>query len=109
MRRPRPAFSAPGGQRDLDDLARRGVEPRARPVGHGGVDHHRFLDALDAACELLAEHPLIGRLRPALPEGVRSFPLGNYLIFYVPAADGIDVVRVIYGGRDLPGAFSGKI
>jgi len=27
------------------------------------------------------------------------------LNFYTPAADGIDVARVIYGGRDLPGAF----
>jgi toxin ParE1/3/4 len=70
------------------------------------VAAHRFLDALDAACELLAEHPLIGRLRPTLAEGVRSFPIGNYLIFYTPAADGIDVARIIYGGRDLPAAFT---
>lgn len=67
---------------------------------------HRFLDALDAACELLAEHPLIGRQRPTLAQGVRSFPIGNYLIFYMSAADGIDVARVIYGGRDLPEEFT---
>jgi len=65
----------------------------------------RFLDSLDATCELLAEHPRIGRARPELSEELRSFPIGNYLIFYIPAADGIDVARVIYGGRDLPGMF----
>ena len=67
------------------------------------ADH--FLDALEAACKLLAEHPLIGRPRAELAENLRSFAVGNYLIFYVPAPHGIDVVRVIYGGRDLPGIF----
>ncbi len=66
----------------------------------------RFLDALDETCELLAEHPLIGRSRPTLGESLRSFPIGNYLIFYTPSPDGIDVVRVIYGGRDLPAMLS---
>ena len=65
----------------------------------------RFLDSLEATCELLAEHPLIGRPRPELADGLRSFPVGNYLIFYVAAADGIDVARIIYGGRDMPGVF----
>jgi toxin ParE1/3/4 len=69
------------------------------------VAAHRFLDSLEKTCELLAEHPLIGRPRPELGENVRSFPVGNYLIFYVPRAGGVDIARVIYGGRDLPGAF----
>ena len=67
------------------------------------VAAHRFLDALEEACELLAQHPLIGRTRPELAGHLRSFAVGNYLVFYMPAPHGIDVVRVIYGGRDLPG------
>jgi toxin ParE1/3/4 len=70
------------------------------------VAAHRFLDALEETCELLAAHPHIGRSRSELGEGVRSFPIGNYLIFYVPAPHGIDVARVIYGGRDLPDVFN---
>ncbi|MEI9961591.1 MAG: type II toxin-antitoxin system RelE/ParE family toxin [Limisphaerales bacterium] len=66
---------------------------------------HHFLDSLEETCELLAEHPLIGRSRAELGKGLRSFPVGNYLIFYTPTVDGIDVIRVIYGGRDLPGIF----
>ena len=69
------------------------------------VAAHRFLDSLESTCELLAEHRLIGRPRPELADGLRSFPVGNYLIFYTAAADGIDVARIIYGGRDLPGVF----
>ncbi|MDD5141277.1 MAG: type II toxin-antitoxin system RelE/ParE family toxin [Verrucomicrobiales bacterium] len=66
---------------------------------------HRFLDSLEETCELLAAQPLIGRSRPELADDLRSFPVGNYLIFYAPTANGIDVARVIYGGRDLPGIF----
>jgi len=69
------------------------------------VAAHHFLDSLEETCELLAGHPLIGRSRSELGEGLRSFPVGNYLIFYTPAADGVDVARVIYGGRDLPSVF----
>lgn len=67
------------------------------------ADH--FLDAVERTCELPANHPLLGRARPELGEGLRSFPVGSYLIFYLPGPHGIDVVRVIYGGRDLPGVF----
>jgi len=69
------------------------------------VAAHHFLNALEETCELLADHPLVGRSRPEFGEGVRSFPLGSYLIFYTPASHGIDVARVIYGGRDLPRVF----
>ena len=69
------------------------------------VAAHHFLHALETTCELLAEHPLIGRPRPELGDNVRSFSVGNYLVFYLPAPQGIDVVRVIYGGRDLPEVF----
>lgn len=69
------------------------------------VAAHHFLNSLEETCQLLSEHPLIGRSRPEFSEGLRSFPVGNYLIFYTPAANGIDVARVIYGGRDLLGVF----
>lgn len=69
------------------------------------VAAHNFLNALEETCELVAEHPMIGRPRPELGEGLRSFPVGNYLVFYLPAKDGIDVASVIYGGRDLPAQF----
>ena len=69
------------------------------------VAAHHFLDTFEETCELLAGHPLIGRPRPELGEGLRSFPVGNYLIFYTMASDGINVARVIYGGRNLPAVF----
>jgi toxin ParE1/3/4 len=77
-------------------------------LGRNPVAASRFLDSLDSACELLAENPFIGRSRPELGQDLRSFAVGSYLVFYVPGAEGIDVARVIYGGRDLPGIFGSK-
>jgi toxin ParE1/3/4 len=71
------------------------------------VAAYRFLDALEETCELLTQHSLLGRSRPELGEDLRSFPVGNYLVFYTAASEGICVIRVIYGGRDLPGIFRG--
>ena len=61
-----------------------------------------FLDALKETCELLVEHPQLGRRRQELADGLRSFPIGNYLIFYTIDKDGVDIVRIIHGNRDLP-------
>jgi len=69
------------------------------------VAAYPFLDNLDETWELLAEFPLIGRLRRDLGSDIRSYPVGNYLVFYIPIADSIEVARVIYGGRDLSKIF----
>jgi toxin ParE1/3/4 len=37
--------------------------------------------------------------------GLRSFPFKDYLIFYVPLANGIEVVRVLRGRRDIKRIF----
>jgi len=36
---------------------------------------------------------------------LRSSPFGRYVIFYTPVHDGIDVVRVLHGARDIDAAF----
>ena len=62
----------------------------------------KLLDAIAAACGTLAENPLAGRRRAELAPRVRSFPVGNYLVFYRPMKDGIVVIRVLHGARDIP-------
>nr|WP_148663558.1 type II toxin-antitoxin system RelE/ParE family toxin [Bosea vaviloviae] len=32
---------------------------------------------------------------------IRSFPVGNYVLFYRPLADGIELVRVLSGYQDI--------
>ncbi|MCB9902933.1 MAG: type II toxin-antitoxin system RelE/ParE family toxin [Planctomycetes bacterium] len=67
----------------------------------------RVLDAVERTVRWLAAHPELGRareLRHAWLRGVRSFPVGGFekhLVLYRPVADGIEVLRVRHGARDL--------
>ena len=67
------------------------------------ADH--WLDSLDEKCRLLARMPELGRKRPDLAPDLRGFPIGNYIIFYRPVPDGIQVIRVLHGARDIPELF----
>lgn len=67
----------------------------------------RFLDAAESTFKILASMPEMGRPRrfsnPKL-SGIRSFRVDgfeNFLIFYRPLSDGIEVIRVLHGARDL--------
>ena len=53
----------------------------------------------------LASMPELGRRREELLSGVRSFPVGTYIIFYSPMADGIEVTRILHGARNFPPIF----
>ena len=55
----------------------------------------------------LAFMPGMGRQRPDIEPGARAFPATPWMIFYVPLPelDGIRVVRVIDGRRDLESLF----
>ncbi len=48
----------------------------------------------------------MGRARDELARGVRSFPFGRYVVFYMPLDNGIDVVRVLHGSRDIDEEFN---
>ena len=51
--------------------------------------------------QLLAANATVGRLRPELMEGLRSWNLHRFVIFYFPAEDGIEIVRVLHSGMDI--------
>ncbi|MFP5468253.1 MAG: type II toxin-antitoxin system RelE/ParE family toxin [Alphaproteobacteria bacterium] len=61
----------------------------------------RILDDIEAQCRLIATQPNMGRLRSELTPGLRSFPVGRYIILYQTLPDGIEVVRVLHSARDL--------
>ena len=44
---------------------------------------------------------MMGTARDRLAPGLRSFHVGNYLVFYRPVQDRIELVRVLHGARDL--------
>jgi toxin ParE1/3/4 len=62
--------------------------------------------AIREKCVILSEQPGIGRNRSDLSPNLRGFPVGNYIIFYRPASQGIEIIRVLHGARDIPELFS---
>ena len=67
-----------------------------------------FIRKLYEQMEKLATNPNMGRRRDELLPELRSFPYGNYLIFYIPLDDGVDVVRVLNGARELEALFQNE-
>ena len=70
-----------------------------------------FLNAVEDALDQLAAMPEMGRAREfqaARLAGVRSWSIPgfrDYLIFYRPIENGIQVIRVLHGARDLERIF----
>lgn len=65
----------------------------------------KFLDRIQDSCLALADFPKIGASREELKAALRSQPVGNYLIFYFPLEDGVDIIRVLHGSRDMTRLF----
>ena len=59
-----------------------------------------FLIRVVEVFELLAEHPEIGRRRPELKTGLRSFPVGSHVVYYRVAERRVQILRVGHGARD---------
>jgi toxin ParE1/3/4 len=65
----------------------------------------RLVDAIIERFELLAEQPLMSRLRPEFGAGVRSFTVENHIIYY-RHDEGLLIARVLHGRRDQIAAWS---
>lgn len=59
------------------------------------------LDRIEGALVMLADRPQAGRARPELMNDLRSFPVGRSVLFYLPRAGGIELVRVLSHYRDI--------
>jgi toxin ParE1/3/4 len=59
------------------------------------------LDAIEQKCQLLLRYPKIGRSRYDIRKGLRTFPCDAYIILYRETAEGIEIVRVVHGAREL--------
>lgn len=54
-----------------------------------------------SACDLIADMPGMGRMRPEFSAVMQSFPCGNYVVFYKKHDDTIVVFRIIHASRDI--------
>ena len=68
------------------------------------------LEKLHETFALLAREPGVGLLRDDLHRNLRIFtpsrPAHNYVVFYYPIPDGIEVADVIHARRDWIGMFT---
>jgi toxin ParE1/3/4 len=71
--------------------------------GEAGAD--AFLDKILQQCRRLAQFPHMGRARENLAPNLRSFPVKKFVIFYRSVDDTVEVVRILYGARDLESVF----
>lgn len=66
----------------------------------------RLIDSIARRFLLLASHPNIGRARDEdLRPGLRSFPVGEYVIFYRVQDENALILRVLRGSRDIEALF----
>ena len=74
----------------------------------------RFLAAAERDIQQLARMPEMGpKIRFNHPElqDLRFWPIRgfhNFLIFYRPTQDGIELIRVLHGAQDLESVFAGE-
>jgi plasmid stabilization system protein ParE len=63
----------------------------------------RWIGRLLSQCELLAQNPRLGHTRGDLTDlAVLFWPVAGYLIIYGLQEQGIEIVAVIQGSRDIP-------
>jgi len=62
----------------------------------------RLIDSITHRLFMLANHPYIGRRRDAdLRPGLRSFPVGAYVIIYRVEGDDVLILHIVRGSRDI--------
>lgn len=67
----------PEAQSDLIDIRRYGIEQ------WGTAQSQYYLSELRVRIQLLAENPSLGKPRPEVAEGVRSFLYESHVIYYM--------------------------
>jgi toxin ParE1/3/4 len=65
------------------------------------IEIWRYIDLITQRFRLVDENPYAGRSRDALRPGYRSFPVGQYVVFYHLSESGVQIMHVLHGKRDL--------
>ncbi len=68
----------------------------------------RWIDSIASAFLLFSRAPEAGTLRSEIGEGVRGFPVGNYMVYYRVAGSHIAVSRILHGMRDQRSVILGE-
>ena len=61
----------------------------------------RYIDDLEACCQMLADNPMLGRACDHIRQGLRRVERGRHVVFYREDAGGILISRILHR-RVLP-------
>jgi toxin ParE1/3/4 len=61
----------------------------------------KLADRLEETFATLAQVPLSGESRPEFGDEIRSAVVDRYVIYYRPNREGVAIVRIIAGDRDV--------
>ena len=75
----------------------------------GNETANKFLSEVKKKCETVAGFPEMGRVRHEYLLNLRSFLFKNYILFYLPLDDGIEVLRIVHSSRDIQQVFDEMI
>lgn len=96
-------LQTPGAEEDLLVIGRYiAAESQSLEVALG------FLDRIAEKCSLYAMQPKMATYRPDLGNNVHTFAVDSYVVIYQPIEDGIRVLMVIHGARNIPPLFKDR-
>jgi toxin ParE1/3/4 len=78
---------------------RKRISIRLQPIttnAWGGRQTDRYLDQLEDAFQILAQHPSVGRSCAAIRAGLQRFEVGKHVVFYEVEPGGIRILRVLH-------------
>lgn len=84
---------------DLDDICEYIARRNSKAAS-------KLFDNIRKKCKLVADFPSMGKNYGRLAPNLRGFIVDDYIVFYYPREDGINITRVIGGYRDLESLFS---
>jgi toxin ParE1/3/4 len=71
--------------------------------GGNAVAADKVIDAITERFHLLSQYPRMGRARDDLRPGLRSFPVGQYVIIYIISDEDVEILHVLHGRQDIDG------
>ena len=67
----------------------------------GRKQRDAYLREIDKRFVWLADNPTIGKPRPDIRDGYRSYPQGSHVIFYLVREAGIDIIGILHQRMDI--------
>jgi toxin ParE1/3/4 len=66
----------------------------------------KFFQSFNQKCQQLVSFPNSGKRYEEIAPNLKGISLSGYIIFYRTIDDGVEILRVISGRRDLPAIFT---